>query len=123
MRLGAYRCALREGSLAASIYGSAEISERHRHRYEFNNAYRQRLEEQGLVMSGVSPELGLVEMIELPPSKHPHFVGCQFHPEFKSKPMSAHPLFTRFVAAALARRDARPREDTKDAAEKNSVVH
>lgn len=107
MRLGAYRCALTAGTVAASIYGEAEISERHRHRYEFNNAYRQRLEEAGLVMSGVSPELGLVEMIELPASKHPHFVGCQFHPEFKSKPMAAHPLFTRFVHAALVRRDAR----------------
>jgi CTP synthase len=124
MRLGAYRCALKDGSLAASIYGSPEISERHRHRYEFNNAYRQRLEEQGLVMSGVSPELGLVEMIELPVAKHPHFVGCQFHPEFKSKPMSAHPLFTRFVTAALARRDARPKDEAKEpAAETSSVVH
>ena len=124
MRLGAYRCALKDGSLAASIYGSPEISERHRHRYEFNNAYRQRLEEQGLVMSGVSPELGLVEMIELPVAKHPHFVGCQFHPEFKSKPMAAHPLFTRFVTAALARRDARPKDEAKEpAAETSSVVH
>ena len=107
MRLGAYRCVLAPGSVAADIYGQPEISERHRHRYEFNNAYRQRLEEAGLVMSGVSPELGLVEMIELPTSKHAHFVGCQFHPEFKSKPMAAHPLFTRFVQAALVRRDNR----------------
>ena len=112
MRLGAYRCALTPGTVAASIYGEPEISERHRHRYEFNNAYRQRLEEAGLVMSGVSPELGLVEMIELPLSKHPHFVGCQFHPEFKSKPMAAHPLFTRFVQAALVRRDGRDKPTT-----------
>ena len=114
MRLGAYRCALTPGTVAASIYGEAEISERHRHRYEFNNAYRQRLEEAGLVISGVSPELGLVEMIELPASKHPHFVGCQFHPEFKSKPMAAHPLFTRFVQAALVRRDARDKTISTD---------
>ncbi len=125
MRLGAYRCALKEGSLAASIYGAPEISERHRHRYEFNNVYRQRLEEQGLVMSGVSPELGLVEMIELPVAKHPHFVGCQFHPEFKSKPMAAHPLFTRFVAAGLVRRDARPKGDetTAPVSGTSPVVH
>ena len=107
MRLGAYRCALVPGSLAADVYGAPEISERHRHRYEFNNLYRQRLEDAGLVMSGLSPELGLVEMIELPTSKHPYFIACQFHPEFKSKPNAAHPLFTRFVRAGLARRDAR----------------
>ncbi len=114
MRLGAYGCAIQEGSLAASIYGVSEISERHRHRYEFNNAYRARLEEAGLVMSGVSPELGLVEMIELPTSKHPHFIACQFHPEFKSKPMAPHPLFTRFVQAALARRSARQKEEPRE---------
>ncbi len=104
MRLGAYRCALLPGSLAANIYGATEVSERHRHRYEFNNAYKLRLEEAGMVMPGLSPELGLVEMIEL--SEHPHFVGCQFHPEFKSRPHAAHPLFTRFVKASLERRDA-----------------
>lgn len=104
MRLGAYRCALTPGSLAGAIYGATEVTERHRHRYEFNNAYKERLEEAGMVMSGLSPELGLVEMVEL--RNHPHFVGCQFHPEFKSRPHAAHPLFTRFVGASLERRDA-----------------
>ena len=113
MRLGAYRCALKQGSLAAEVYAAMEISERHRHRYEFNNAYKQRLEDAGLVMSGVSPELGLVEMIELPRAKHPFFIGCQFHPEFKSKPHAAHPLFSHFAGAALHRRDSRQVEAPK----------
>ncbi len=104
MRLGAYRCQLTPGSIAADIYGASEVSERHRHRYEFNNAFRGRLEQAGMVMSGLSPELGLVEMIELP--GHAHFVGCQFHPEFKSRPHAPHPLFTRFVQASLTRREA-----------------
>ncbi|MCC6875586.1 MAG: CTP synthase, partial [Sandaracinaceae bacterium] len=80
MRLGAYPCVLKEGSVAAQIYGQREISERHRHRFEFNNDYRDRVEAQGMVLSGLSPDGRLVEMVELP--KHPHFVGCQFHPEF-----------------------------------------
>ena len=113
MRLGAYRCAMKPGSLAAEVYSSTEISERHRHRYEFNNVYKQRLEDAGLVMSGVSPELGLVEMIELARTKHPYFIGCQFHPEFKSKPHAAHPLFSHFVAAALVRRDSKQPEAGK----------
>ena len=113
MRLGAYRCVMKAGSLAADVYASTDISERHRHRYEFNNVYKQRLEEAGLVMSGVSPELGLVEMIELPKNKHPYFIGCQFHPEFKSKPHVPHPLFSRFVGAALERRDLKQSETTK----------
>jgi CTP synthase len=113
MRLGAYRCALKAGSLAADVYAATEVSERHRHRYEFNNVYKQRLEDAGLVMSGVSPELGLVEMIELPTSKHPFYIGCQFHPEFKSKPHAAHPIFSRFVRAALERRDLRRPETAK----------
>jgi CTP synthase len=127
MRLGAYRCALVPGSLAAEMYGAAEVSERHRHRYEFNNAYKERLEESGMVMSGLSPELGLVEMIELP--KHAHFVGCQFHPEFKSRPHAAHPLFTRFVRASLGRREttrrsAEPRsEPAESAAGSSKLVH
>jgi CTP synthase len=113
MRLGAYRASLVPGSLAADVYHSTEISERHRHRYEFNNDYRQRLEEAGMVMGGVSPDLGLVEMIELPTTKHPYFIACQFHPEFKSRPHSPHPLFARFCQAGLVRRDARvKREDT-----------
>ena len=101
MRLGAYPCELTPGSKAASIYGRASISERHRHRYEFNNAYRARLEEAGLRVCGTSPDDRLVEMIELP--DHPWFIGCQFHPEFKSRPTEAHPLFASFIAACRAR--------------------
>ncbi len=105
MRLGSYPCALKEGSLAADIYGSSEIHERHRHRYEVSNDHRAQLEEGGLTLSGLSPAGDLVEMVEL--ESHPHFVGCQFHPEFKSKPHQPHPLFTRFVTAALEARDAK----------------
>jgi CTP synthase len=103
MRLGAYGCVLKSGSLAARLYGKDEISERHRHRYEVNNAYRNRLSDGGMVVSGHNPELNLVEMIEL--SDHPYFVGCQFHPEFKSKPFAPHPLFSGFIRAALEHRD------------------
>jgi CTP synthase len=98
MRLGAYPAHLAEGSRVAEIYGVREISERHRHRYEVNNDYRDVLAEKGLVFSGTSPDAGLVEMIELP--DHPYFVGCQFHPEFKSRPNRPHPLFASFVEAA-----------------------
>ena len=94
MRLGAYPCQLKEDSLAAQVYGSTEISERHRHRFEVNNEYRDRLEAGGMVLSGRSPDDLLVEMVELP--QHPYFIACQFHPEFKSKPHAAHPLFTQF---------------------------
>jgi CTP synthase len=100
MRLGAYPCTLGEGTLAESIYGCSEISERHRHRYEVNNAYRERLAREGLLSSGLSPKGDLVEVIEL--KGHRWFVGCQFHPEFKSRPMKAHPLFRDFIRAALA---------------------
>jgi len=103
MRLGAYGCVLKSGTLAARLYGKDEISERHRHRYEVNNAYRSRLSDGGLVVSGHNAELNLVEMIELP--DHPYFIGCQFHPEFKSKPFAPHPLFSGFIRAALERRD------------------
>jgi CTP synthase len=99
MRLGAYPCTLKSDSLAAKIYGAMQISERHRHRYEVNNQYRDDLEQGGLVLSGLSPDERLVEMVELP--SHPHFIGCQFHPEFKSKPHRPHPLFTTFVRAAV----------------------
>ncbi len=101
MRLGAYPCELREGTKAAEAYGTLQISERHRHRWEINNNYRDTLERHGMVLSGLSPDGRLVEMIELP--DHPYFVGCQFHPEFKSRPVHPHPLFSRFVAAAVAR--------------------
>ncbi|HVW29798.1 MAG TPA: CTP synthase [Polyangiaceae bacterium] len=103
MRLGAYPCVLKSGSAAAQIYGTHEISERHRHRYEFNNAYRDQLARAGLIQSGTSPDGRLVEVVEL--EGHPHFLGCQFHPEFKSRPMQAHPLFAKFVSAAVRRRD------------------
>ena len=103
MRLGAYPCVLRAGSRAEEIYGGREVSERHRHRFEFNNDYREQLTNAGLVLSGLSPDERLVELVELP--EHPYFVGCQFHPEFKSRPMAPHPLFSNFVAAAVARRD------------------
>ena len=101
MRLGACPCELKEGSLAREIYhGANEISERHRHRYEFNPEYRAHLEKEGLIISGISPDGKFVEMIELPREKHPFFVACQFHPEYKSKPLNAHPLFVSFVKAA-----------------------
>jgi CTP synthase len=105
MRLGAYPCTLLAGSVAAEAYGTTEISERHRHRYEFNNAFREQLSAAGLILSGTSPDQRLVEMIEL--KNHPYFVGCQFHPEFKSRPMAPHPLFSRFVRAAIERRESR----------------
>jgi CTP synthase len=99
MRLGAYDCRLREGTVAHRLYGAADISERHRHRFEFNNDYRQRFEESEMVISGVNPDRDLVEIVELP--GHPFFVGVQFHPEFKSRPLKAHPIFQGFVGAAL----------------------
>jgi CTP synthase len=105
MRLGAWICRLSEGSLARDVYGGApEISERHRHRYEFNPAYREALEKGGLVFSGVSTDGKFVEMVELSRDEHPWFVACQFHPEFKSKPLAPHPLFASFVHAAFQNR-------------------
>ena len=100
MRLGAYPCRLKSGTRASEAYGIADIAERHRHRYEFNNAYRQALEEKGLTVSGASPNGELVEIVEI--LDHPWFLGCQFHPEFKSRPMNPHPLFRDFIKAALA---------------------
>ncbi len=105
MRLGAYPCVLSKGSLAAQAYGADEISERHRHRYEFNNAFRPALEAKGMRFSGLSPDGQLVEVVELP--DHPWFVGCQFHPEFKSRPYAPHPLFSSFIQAALAHQKSR----------------
>ncbi len=99
MRLGAYACAVEKGTNAYDAYKSGKISERHRHRYEFNNQYREQLEAKGFVLSGRNPEQDLVEIVEI--KSHPWYVGCQFHPEFKSKPDAAHPLFKAFVAAAL----------------------
>ena len=105
MRLGAWACRLKESSLVREIYnGAEEIGERHRHRYEFNPQYRQTLEKEGMIFSGVSPDGKFVEMIELPREVHPFFVACQFHPEYKSKPLDAHPLFVSFVKAAYENR-------------------
>ena len=100
MRLGAYPCRLTEGSLAADTYRKTMIHERHRHRYEFNNRYRERLEQGGLAFTGMCADADLVEIIELP--GHPWFIGCQFHPEFNSRPLAPHPLFSAFIAAACA---------------------
>ncbi len=100
MRLGAYPCRLRPGTRAAEAYGTELVDERHRHRFEFNNEYREAFENAGMVLSGLAPDASLVEIIELP--DHPWFVGCQFHPEFKSKPVKSHPLFRSFVRHCLA---------------------
>lgn len=102
MRLGSYPCILADGTVSRQAYGQVEISERHRHRYELNNAYRERLREAGLVIAGTSPDGLLVEIIEI--KKHPFFVGTQFHPEFRSRPLRPHPLFLGFVEACLARK-------------------
>jgi CTP synthase len=103
MRLGAYPCILAEGSLAAKAYGATKVMERHRHRYEFNNAYREAFMNRGFVFSGLSPDGKLVEIAEL--KDHPWFLAVQFHPEFKSKPLAPHPLFAAFVAAAASHAD------------------
>jgi CTP synthase len=101
MRLGAYPCLIQEGSFAHAAYGTTQISERHRHRYEFNQAeFRHILEPKGLAFTGLSPDGTFVEIVEIP--DHPYYLGCQFHPEFKSKPLAPHPLFTSFVKASVA---------------------
>ena len=101
MRLGEWKCELKPGSLAQEVYHGADtIGERHRHRFEFNPEFRPALEAEGLVFSGISPDGKFVEMVELPREKHPFFIACQFHPEYKSKPLAAHPLFDAFVKAA-----------------------
>jgi len=111
MRLGAYPCVLKAGSLAEQAYGETKIMERHRHRYEFNNSYREKLTKAGLRLTGTSPNGELVEIIEL--QDHPWFLGCQFHPEFKSRPMKPHPLFRDYIGAALAYKQsqAKPGEE------------
>ena len=106
MRLGTYPCVLQNETLAAKLYGREKISERHRHRYEFNNSYRAEFGAKGMVLSGLSPDSNLVEIIEL--NGHPWFLGCQFHPEFKSRPMDSHPLFRGFIEAARQNRKAMP---------------
>jgi CTP synthase len=106
MRLGAYPAVLRAGSVVAQAYGTTEVSERHRHRYEVNNGYREALVAAGLVISGTSPDGRLVEFVELPPDVHPFFVATQAHPELKSRPTRPHPLFSAFIAAALDYNDS-----------------
>jgi CTP synthase len=106
MRLGSYEAVLTPGSVTAEAYGAERVTERHRHRYEVNNAYREQLEEAGLVFSGLSPDGKLVEFVELPRDVHPYYVSTQAHPEFKSRPTAAHPLFAGLIGAALARQFA-----------------
>ncbi|MDH3524731.1 MAG: CTP synthase [Acidobacteriota bacterium] len=118
MRLGAYPCELREGTLARRIYGSADVSERHRHRYEVNQRYVPDLKSHGLVVSGKSPDGKFVEMVELP--GHPWFLGCQFHPEYKSKLTEPHPLFSSYIAAALEER--RRRQDPERVREREAML-
>ena len=102
LRLGAYPCHLKEGTKAYALYGCADISERHRHRYEVNNDYREALESHGMILSGLSPDGRIVEMIEL--KDHPYYVATQAHPEFKSRPDAPHPLFSGFIEAALKKK-------------------
>jgi CTP synthase len=105
MRLGAYPCSLVKGSFAQRAYGGLEVSERHRHRYEFNNSFRDRLAAAGLLLSGINQDSDLVEIVEIP--DHPWFLGCQFHPEFKSRPLNPHPLFRAFIGASLERKSSK----------------
>ena len=101
MRLGAYRCVIKPKTISFQAYKTPEVFERHRHRYELNNRFRKDLEEKGMIIAGVNPEMDLAEIIELPLSQHPFFVGTQFHPEFKSRPLRAHPLFKEFIRKSL----------------------
>ena len=103
MRLGLYKAILTKGSIVAETYGSEEISERHRHRYEVNNDYREQISKAGLVFSGQSPDKNLVEFVEFPKEVHPYYVGTQAHPEFRSRPTRPHPLFSGLIKAALSR--------------------
>jgi CTP synthase len=117
MRLGAYPCEVKESTLARRVYAQDRISERHRHRYEVNQKYLPQLTDGGLEVSGMSPDGKFVEMVELP--GHPWFLGCQFHPEYKSKPTDPHPLFVSYIAAALKER--RRRQDPERAKEREVV--
>ena len=102
MRLGLYQAELIPGSIVATVYGATSISERHRHRYEVNNKYRDQISSAGLIFSGIYAKENLVEFVELPKEVHPYYVGTQAHPELRSRPTNAHPLFTGLVAAAIA---------------------
>ena len=116
MRLGAWPCKLEPGSFAHSAYGTLEISERHRHRYEFNRDYEKTLVAAGLRITGRTPDENYVEIVEAP--DHPWFLGCQFHPEFKSKPLEPHPLFAAFIGAALEHKKERLRPASASVAER-----
>jgi CTP synthase len=122
MRLGSYEARLEPGSVVAGVYDGTTCSERHRHRYEVNNAYREQLAAAGLRFSGTSPDGSLVEFVELPADVHPYYVGTQAHPEFKSRPTRAHPLFAGLVAAAL-RRQAEERLDLDAPGTDDAGVH
>ena len=104
MRLGSYPCLLKKGTIARQAYNNEVIRERHRHRYEVNPEFIEDIEKAGLVFSGISPDGRLMEIAELPENKHPFFLGTQFHPEFLARPLSPHPLFTRFIKASLHRK-------------------
>jgi CTP synthase len=120
MRLGAQPCSLTQDSAAQIAYQTNNISERHRHRYEFNNVYRNQFEAHGMRFSGLSPDGDLVEILELP--SHPFYLAVQFHPEFKSKPIKPHPLFSAFVAAAIQRRLGRKHRNTpSDQADRTEI--
>jgi CTP synthase len=106
MRLGLYEATLEPGSIVADLYGAPSVAERHRHRYEVNNAYREQIAAAGMVFSGISPDRVLVEFVELPRDVHPFYVGTQAHPELRSRPNHAHPLFRGLVEAALERQQA-----------------
>ena len=115
MRLGTYTAELKPGSIVESVYGSSTSEERHRHRYEVNNAFRDQISAAGLVFSGTSPDGHLVEYVELPREVHPYYVATQAHPEFKSRPTNAHPLFRGLISAALERQAATRIFDGEDA--------
>ena len=110
MRLGAWKCSIKEGTLAHKIYGTSEISERHRHRYEFNGKYLNELQNAGLIASGINPDTNLVEIVEI--KDHPFFVGVQYHPEYKSTVANPHPLFVSFVNAIVKNKTNRHKSQT-----------
>jgi CTP synthase len=120
MRLGAWPCVLQPGSIAAEAYGSTDVSERHRHRYEFNREYEALLTGAGLSITGTTPDGTYVEIVEIP--GHPFFLGCQFHPEFKSKPLEPHPLFRAFVSASYDNRLREQKEDVVAASDERKLA-
>ncbi|MBI3019248.1 MAG: hypothetical protein HYY61_05085, partial [Deltaproteobacteria bacterium] len=119
MRLGSYLCTLKSKTLAKTVYKSSQVAERHRHRYEFNNKYRELFGKKGMVFSGIYEEKNLVEIMELP--DHPWFLGCQFHPEFKSRPLVPHPLFADFVRASLEKKNVAPKKSRTRASQKKDL--